>query len=692
MTDSSTSPQTLERATWLRAELVRHERLYYQEAAPEISDREFDALMAELVQLEEEHPDLRTPDSPTQRVGGAPLEGFEQVAHDPPMQSLDNGYGLDDLRAWSDRLVRLAEEEHLDPEIAEHGLDLVCELKIDGVSISLVYEDGVLSQAATRGNGRVGDLVTENVRTVRRIPLRLESRDNTPIPQRLVVRGEIFMPRSIFAELNEQRREAGEALYVNPRNTTAGTIRLLDSRTVAARRLDAVIYDIASRPLASRHSEHLELLAGFGFPVHPAWRRCHGTDEVEQYIAEWTGKRAELDVDTDGVVVKIDRLDQRDLFGQTSKAPRWALAYKFEAEQAQTRLLRITEQVGRTGALTPVAELEPVFVAGTTVSRATLHNYEDLARKDVRVGDLVVIEKGGDIIPKVVGAVLEQRPSDSEPYLPPTHCPRCGETVVRAEGEVALRCVNPECPAIISESIRHFVSRNAMHIEGLGEKLIDQLIEHGLVRDYTSLYELKAQELMGLEGWGELSAQNLVQQIEASKTRGLARLLHALGIRFVGERVASILARHFRTLDRLRQASEEELVEAEEVGPKVAASLREFFADPVQSRRIDRLLDFGIVSRAAGQTGSHDPGPLHGKAVVLTGTLSQFTRREAKELLERLGARVSGSVSKKTDLLVAGANAGSKLEKAKQLGVDIRSEDWLAEQVEHPERPNPGAA
>ncbi|REJ79953.1 MAG: NAD-dependent DNA ligase LigA [Acidobacteria bacterium] len=682
---SSPSTEARQRAASLRSELVRHERLYYQEAKPEISDREFDALMAELVTLEEAHPELRTPDSPTQRVGGAPLEGFEQVEHSPPMQSLDNGYGEEDLRAWNQRLLRLAEEEHLDPEIAERGLEVVCELKVDGVSISLVYENGTLVQAATRGNGRIGDLVTENVRTVRRIPLTLRPGSGRPVPERLVVRGEIFMPRTVFAELNEQRRQAGEPLYVNPRNTTAGTVRLLDSRTVAARRLDAIVYDVASRPLGERHSEHLEILAELGLPVHPAWRRRRGIDEIQSYIDEWAEQRGELDFDTDGVVIKIDRLDQRDLFGQTSKAPRWALAYKFEAEQAQTRLLAIHEQVGRTGALTPVAELEPVFVAGTTVSRATLHNHEDLARKDVRVGDLVIVEKGGDIIPKVVAAVLEQRPPGAEAYVPPSECPRCGERVQRAEGEVALRCVNPLCPAIVSEAIRHFVSRNAMNIEGLGEKLIDQLLEHGLITDYTSLYSLRAEELMGLEGWGELSARNLVAEIDKSRNRGLAPLLHAIGIRFVGERLAGILARHFGSLERLREASlaeePEELLGVEEVGPKVAASLREFFTDEVQQGRLAELARVGVTTESEAPASDPSEQPLRGKAIVLTGTLEGFSRRDAKELLERLGARVSGSVSKKTDLLLAGESAGSKLEKARQLGVEVQGEEWLRQQA-----------
>ena len=659
------------RADELRGELHRHERLYYA-GEPEISDREFDALMDELIELEREHPELIVPDSPSQRVGGAPVEGFEQVEHQPPMLSLDNTYNAEELDDWMGRLERMLTDEGEDPA----SIGLVTELKVDGVSISILYEDGVLTRAATRGNGRVGDDVTENVRTIRAIPLRLDEASEPPA--RLLVRGEIYMPRSVFVELNERRREAGEQLYVNPRNTAAGTIRLLDSREVSARSLSAVVYDAAAPQLAEQHSRTLGRLASLGLPVHPSWQVCRSTDAVHAYLEHWTEHRHALDFDTDGVVVKVEDVAQREIFGATSKAPRWAVAYKFEAEQALTRVEGIGAQVGRTGALTPVAYLEPVFVAGTTVKRATLHNYEDLARKDVRVGDLVAIEKGGDIIPKVVEVRLEERPQDSVPFEPPTHCPVCGEPVSKLDDEVALRCVNAACPAVVRESIRHFVSRNAMNIEGLGEKLIDQLLEADLIKDYTSLYELRSEDLIGLEGWGEKSATRLREELEKSKTRGLARVLHAVGIRFVGERVASILARDLETFDALLAASEEELTELEEIGPKVAASVRQFLDHPGNRQRLERLRGFGVRLEALEPDGdASDDKPLEGRRIVLTGSLESLTRSAAKRRLELLGARVSGSVSAKTDLLIAGEKAGSKLKKAEELGIEILDEAGL---------------
>ena len=666
------------RAEELRREIRRHERLYYQEARPEISDREFDELMAELVALEEKHPGLRTPDSPTQRVGGEPVEGFEQAEHRPPMLSLDNTYNQDELAEWYERLVRLRAK---DPAAAGRPIELVAELKVDGISMALIYEDGVLTQAATRGNGRVGDVVTENARTIRSLPLRLD-RVARP-PARLQVRAEVYMPRRVFSRLNEERRVRDEPLYVNPRNTAAGTLRLLDSREVARRELSAVVYELVEPVLAPTHGGQLEAAAELGLPVHPSWERCRGLEEVRDYLTRWEEERRSLEFDTDGVVVKVDELEQRKRFGFTSKAPRWAVAYKFESEQATTRVVAINAQVGRTGALTPVAELEPVFVAGTTVKRATLHNYEDLARKDVRVGDVVVIEKGGDIIPKVVEVLLDSRPAEAEGFVPPTDCPICSHPLVRLEEEVALRCVNAGCPAVVRESVCHFVSRNAMDVEGLGEKLVDQLLEHQLIEDYASLYDLRAEQLIGLEGWGAKSAHNLLERLEASKSRGLGPLLHALGIRFVGERIAGILARSFRDMDSLCAASDEELLEIEEVGPKVLASLRAFFADPANVARIERL-------RAAGVSMTSDtwvpPGereeaqlPLAGRTVVLTGTLSRLTRKEATARLEALGARVSGSVSAKTDLVIAGEAAGSKLEKARSLGVEVLDEAGLEE-------------
>jgi len=662
------------RVETLRAEIHRHEDLYYRAGRPEISDREFDALMAELAALETEHPELASLDSPTRRVGGAPVEGFAQVVHDPPMQSLDNTYSLEELAEWGERLRRLAPDA---------TLELVAELKVDGVSISLEYRDGTLVRGATRGNGAVGDDVTVNLRTIRNLPLRL--RDGAP--ERLVVRGEVYMPRSVFRRLNARREEAGEPLFVNPRNSTAGSIRLLDSREVAARRLSALLYQVADGAEFETHAESLEALARWGLPVHDGWRRCAGLGEVAEFVESWRERRRELDFETDGVVVKIDRIDLRRRLGATAKAPRWAVAFKYEPERVETLVRGIAVQVGRTGVLTPVAELEPVFVGGSTVARATLHNYEDLARKDVRVGDRVSVEKGGDVIPKVVEVLLDRRPPGSRPFEMPASCPECGEPVVRFEGEVAWRCVNPACPAIVQESIRHYVSRNAMDIEGLGGERIAQLVEARLVDDLPALYHLKRDDLVALEGWGERSADNLLAQLEASKRRELHRFLFALGIRMVGERVAKLLARHFGSLAALEAASEAELQEVEEVGPKVAASVRAYFADPRLRRRLDALAAAGVeppaqepvrdAPTAAAEGGAGPASELAGKTVVLTGSLEQLTREEATERLEKLGARVSGSVSKKTHLVVAGEKAGSKLEKAKELGIQILNEPEL---------------
>ncbi len=578
------------RAAFLRGEIQRHERLYYALGKPEISDREFDRLMAELVALEAASPELATPDSPTRRVGGEPLSGFREVRHEPPMMSLDNTYNLEELREWAARLERLA------PAEAAAGLGFVAELKVDGVSTSLLYEDGVFVCGATRGNGTVGDDVTENLRTVRALPLRLPP----AAPRRLLVRGEVFMPRAEFERVNREREAAGEELYANPRNVTAGSIRQLDSRQVASRRLQAVAYQIADGPRFATHSESLEHLAEWGFPVHDSWRRCRGLREVEAFVAEWRERRHTLGFETDGVVVKIDDLELRERLGSTAKAPRWAVAYKYEPEQAETVVRAILVQVGRTGVLTPVADFDPVLVAGSTVRRATLHNYEDLSRKDVRVGDTVVIEKAGEVIPRVVEVRLDRRPADSLPFEMPTRCPECGEEVTRFEGEVATRCVNPECPAVRQETIRHFVSRNAMDIEGLGDERIAQLVAAGMVTDIPGLYRLERGALAALPGWGEKSADNLLASLAGSRHRPLARLLYGLGIRMVGERTAKLLAQHFGSLAALAAASEEELQVVDEIGPKVAASLRAFFADPRQQRRLAALAAAGVEPPPVG--------------------------------------------------------------------------------------------
>ncbi len=583
MSPMAESPQ--DRAARLREELQRHERLYYGEAKPEISDRDFDRLMAELAAIEAEHPELRTADSPTQRVGGEPTEGFEQVEHTPPMLSLDNTYDHNELEEWVERLARL---------LPDTEFEFICELKVDGVSLSLLYENSVLTQAATRGNGRVGDLVTANARTIRTLPLRLPAE----APARLLVRAETYMRRSAFAALNEQRAAAGQELYANPRNTTAGTVRQLDSRDVARRRLDVACYewvqpagdDDKGRP---SHGESLASLADLGLPVNDSWRRCKGLSEVVAYCDDWQEKRGELDFEIDGVVVKVDDPELRDRLGATAKAPRWAVAFKFEAEQAETLVRAINAQVGRTGAVTPVAELEPVLVAGTTVKRATLHNYEDLARKGVRVGDAVVIEKGGDIIPKVVSVFEERRGPESQRFEPPTECPVCGETLYQPEEEALLRCVNAACPAVVREAIRHFASRNAMDIEGMGNWLVGELVGGGLVRDVADLYRLTVKQLADLEKTttvGEELAEELAEGIATLKRKfDLPRAINAMGVPGIGPKKAELLAESFDTVDNVVTASPEELAKSR-IDKKGAQAIQEF-STATENRSLAKALD-----------------------------------------------------------------------------------------------------
>jgi len=640
----------------LREEIRRHERLYYIESRPEITDAEFDGLMRELVNLEEVYPELARADSPSHRVGGAPAAGFETVSHAQPMLSLENAYAWEEAEAWLARATRVL-------GAAPRGF--VAELKIDGLSLSLRYEGGALVRGATRGDGIRGDDVTENVRTIRSIPLRI------PETRPLEVRGEVFYTKRAFERVNAEREAAGDPLFANPRNAAAGTMRLLDSRVTAKRRLDAWLYSIVEgRPLPDSQEEALERLRSLGFPVNPHWRRCETFEDVRSFVESWNEKRHTLDFETDGVVIKIaDRGTQEEL-GSTAKSPRWALAYKYPAEEATTVVRDIGIQVGRTGTLTPVAHFDPVLLAGTTVKRATLHNYEDLARKDVRVGDTVVVEKGGDVIPKIVRVLLEKRPEGARPHAMPARCPVCGDPVAREEGEVATRCVNPACPAIVREAIRHFCGRRAMDIEGLGEKLVDQLVVAGLLSDVASIYDLKVADLVPLERWGERSAANLIAQIEKSKGNDLSRLVFALGIRHVGEKAAKTLAARFGSLDAIAAASEEQLQSAAEVGPETARSVAAYFAHPRHRELIEELRARGVNFSAARAVRS-GPGPLTGKTVVITGTLAGLTREEAAATLESAGARVSGSVSKSTDFLLVGESAGSKREKALALGVRI---------------------
>ena len=678
-----TSPE--QRLQELRDAIRYHEERYYIHNAPEISDEEFDRLLHELERLEADHPDLVTTDSPTQRVAGHPIEGFATVQHIEPMLSLDNAYNEDELRAFDDRVRRgVGTGAGRTGDIA-----YAAELKIDGLSIALTFEDGRLVRGATRGDGLRGEDVTANVRTIRSIPLRLRGAP----AGRLEIRGEVFLPRKSFERMNQERENAGEPLFANPRNAAAGTMRNLLPSLVAKRNLGAFVYQVIQPPSPAElrplsHSETLTAMRDWGLPVERHWRRCANIDEVLAFCHEWADKRRTLDFDTDGVVIKVDDLAVRDRLGATAKFPRWATAFKFPAQQVHTKLIRIDVNVGRTGAVTPYAVLEPVFVAGSTVSMATLHNAEDIARKDIREGDTVVIEKAGDVIPKVVAPILSLRPADAEPWTMPTTCKECGSTLHRDEEEVVWRCVNASCPARLRRSLEHFASRSAMNIEGLGASLVDQLLEQRLVNDFSDIYHLQPDTLENLvvtpkEPRSERAVprklgkvgRNVYEQIERSKSNDLARLIYALGIRHVGEKAASTLARYRRTMEALMNASVETLQEIPEVGPVVAEAVRTFAAEPANQAVVQRLAAAGVnMTTAMPAPAAEAAGPLAGKTVVITGTLQSMTREQATEALEELGAKVSGSVSKKTSYLVAGDEAGSKLEKARQLGVETLDE------------------
>lgn len=645
----------------LRDEIRHHERLYYVEARPEISDYDFDQLMRRLIELEAASPEAVPPDSPSQRVGGELAGSFAPVQHSPRMMSIDNVYSWEELEQWDERVRR---------GIGREEVEYFVDLKIDGVSIDLLWEDGIFVRAATRGDGRRGDDVTANVRTIRALPLRLP----TDVA-RLQARGEIYLQKERFARLNAARDEAGDPPFANPRNAAAGSLKQKDPRLTAERGLSLFVYQIVSmsdREITSQ-GEMYEVIEEMGLAAAPFRARCPGVSDVRPFIEQWREKRHELPFEIDGVVIKVDDLEIRDELGATSKAPRWATAFKYPPEAARTVVKDIIAQVGRTGAITPVAVFEPVFVSGSTVQRATLHNYEEIARKDVRIGDTVLIEKAGDVIPKVTAVDMDERPKGTRSISPPDQCPVCGEPVHKFEEEVAIRCVNQGCPAIVREAIIHFASRRAMNIEGLGEKVVDQLVDAGLLRDYTSIYELKKENLIELERWGSRSADNLLEEIEASRTIDLQRLVFALGIRFVGERVASILAREFGSLQRLIAASYEELINVPEVGPKVADSVRFHFSLPANRERVERLEALGVEPRPPEEI--RRSSKLAGQTVVVTGTLESRTREEIHALIEAHGGRASGSVSKKTSMLVIGTDAGSKLDKAKSLGVRIVTEN-----------------
>ena len=658
----------------LRNEIRRHDELYYVNDAPEITDREYDLLLEKLQKLEEANPELITPDSPTQRVGGRPAEGFPEVVHTRPMMSLDNSYNIDELRAFDERCRRLAEGR---------PLEYVAELKIDGLSLSLQYEEGVLTRGVTRGDGRIGEDVTQNARTIRSVPLRLKA-DAKRIDSPLEVRGEVFIPLEVFRRTNAEREEQGEPRFANPRNAAAGAIRQLDSRLVARRKLDMFVYDllVGGRKPFPTHWESLAWLEKAGFRVNPHKKLCTTIDEVIDFANEKEALRDDLGYEIDGLVVKVNSAALQDEFGATSKAPRWAIAYKYPARQASTKVLDIVVQVGRTGALTPVAHLEPVFLAGTTVSRATLHNEDEIKRLDVKIGDWVMIEKSGEIIPKVLRVVKEKRTGKEKDFEPPAECPVCGGLISRVEGEVVARCVAADCRAQIVGRLLHFASRRAMRIEGLGDVLAIQMVEAELVKDVGDLYSLTLDQVAALPRMAKKSATNLLEQIEASKSRDLTNLIYALGIRHVGERTAGILAHEMGSLDRLIEASVEELDAIPEIGLTVAQSVRDWFDDEGNRALCDRLRVAGVETKSKRTgSGSRDER-FAGKQFVLTGTLSSLTRDEAKALIEARGGRVNSSVSKKTDYVVAGEAAGSKLDKAQSLGVSVIDEAAFKQMLE----------
>ena len=649
----------------LRDEIRRHEYLYYVQDDPEISDAAFDRLLNQLKKLEAEHPDLVTPDSPSQRVGGAPREGFQSVRHKTPMVSLDNAFSTEELEAFDKRVREL---------IGRDKIEYVCEHKFDGLSLSLLYEKGTLVRGVTRGDGTTGEDVTPNVKTIRSIPLSVNAAllKKAGLPANFEVRGEALMTRKAFEELNEQQEEQGGKRFANARNAAAGAVRMLDPAITAARKLDFFAYYmlVDGRAPKKRHSEVLEALAALHFKASDDWELCERIVEVEKYTSRWESKREKLPYEIDGVVVKVNEIAMQNELGFTARAPRWAIAYKYPAHQESTVVNEIRVQVGRTGALTPVAYLEPVQVGGVTVSRSTLHNMDEIERLGLHAGDTVLVERAGEVIPHVVKVVKHGK--EERRFRMPEKCPECGTRIHHVGGEVAYRCVNVSCPARRKESLLHFAGRHAMNIDGLGDKIVDQLVDRGLVKDFADLYKLKLEPLAALERMAEKSAQNLLDEIAASKKNGLARLIYALGIRFVGERTAQLLADHFGSMDKLAEASEEELVNVTEVGPKVAEGILEFFSEPANRKLIERLRAAGVDMKSERQTPKDTK--FAGKTFVFTGTLERRSREEAEAQVAAHGGKAGGSVSKKTSYVVVGADPGSKYDKAKALGVTILDE------------------
>lgn len=665
MKPSKPSPETKKRALELQKEIRRHDKLYYDQAAPEISDFEYDKLYRELKELEEAHPSLVTKDSPTQKVAESTGKHFKTLPHRVPMLSLDNTYSLEELQEFDERVKK---------GLGGEGHEYVCELKIDGVSVELIYEKGVLTHALTRGDGEKGDDILVNVKTIQGLPHKLR---DPKAPERVEIRGEVFFTHETFRAINEEREIAELPLFANPRNSAAGTLKTIDPEEVAKRPLRILLYYVLSPgklPFDTQEGA-LKWLQKMGFPDDPHFRVCRDIEAVHAYCEEYQGKRGKIEFDCDGVVLKVNRFDQRDKLGTTSKIPRWAIAFKFAAQKAETTLKAISLQVGRTGAITPVAELEPVLLEGTTVSRATLHNQDEIERKDLRVGDRVLVEKGGLVIPKVLKSFPEKRKGNEKPFKMPAECPVCSSKLVREEEEAVWRCENAACPAQVERRIGHFCSRDAMDIRGGGPVVVKQLLAEGLIKDYSDLYALKEDQVAGLERKAERSAANLLSQIEDSRGRTLGRLLFALGIRHVGVHVAEILAGRYRDAWEAAGASEEELTAIHGVGPVAAHSIAAFFAQKANRELLKRLEKRGVNLKRLKEEEPSGEQPFLGKTFVFTGELKGYTRGDAEKLVKKLGAKAAGSVSKLTSYVVAGEAAGSKLKKAKELGVEVLSEE-----------------
>jgi len=677
-TKTATLEDAADRVSELRKEIHKHNELYYQKAEPEISDREYDLLIEELKELEARYPELITPDSPTQTIGEKPSEGFETVRHPVPMLSIDNSYTSEEVMEFDQRIKRLLN--------ISDAIDYALEIKIDGVAIAVLYEDGKMKYAATRGDGIFGDDITANVKTIKSIPQHIAGKSHHPPKGKFEVRGEIFMQKADFENLNEEREKEGLPIYANPRNLTAGSLKQLDPKLVAKRPLNAFFYAVGQveSELPETHIKLLEYFEKLGLPVNLHRWVFHSAEDVVKFLEQWEDKRRKLPYETDGIVIKVNQLALRAKLGATAKHPRWLLAYKFSAEQAETTLESIELQVGRTGAVTPVAHLTPVFLAGTKVKRATLHNADEIERKDIRVGDRVIIEKGGDVIPKVVKSLDTLRTGKEKKFKYPEECPVCGSPLVRLEDEAAHRCLNAACPAQVKERLQHYASRGAMDIEGLGEKLVDLLVESNLVKDYSDLYQLDEEKLCLLERMASKSARNLIENLEQSKQRGLAPLIYGLGIRYVGSKAAKILASEFESMDELSAASKDRFDSIEGIGEVMSESIADFFATSSNMELLERLKNVGVNMKRLSEEA---PAPRNtsslfsGLTCVFTGEMEKMPRHDAEKLVEQLGGKCSGSVSKKTNLVIAGPSAGSKLKKAQELGIEIIDEAEFIERL-----------